>query len=97
MVVLYLILRLKAVEYDEMRSCCMCKNICVFSAVACECNKTNVSCTRHFNLMCKCPKEKKFFLGKLITVHCVPVYSLIAWESTESLVGMRKEVSEMIK
>lgn len=54
----------QAVDYDDMRTCCMCKNICVFSAVACECNKTNVSCTRHYNMMCKCPKEKKFLLGK---------------------------------
>lgn len=55
---------LQAANYDDMRACCICKHICIFSAVACECNKTRVSCTRHYTSMCKCPKEKKFLLGE---------------------------------
>lgn len=59
-----LLLLSQAANYDDMRCCCMCKHICIFSAVACECDKTKVSCTRHFNLMCRCPKDKKFLLGE---------------------------------
>jgi hypothetical protein len=52
----------KAVEYDDMRACCLCKHVCVFSAVACECDQTRVACIRHWKAMCKCQKEKKFVL-----------------------------------
>lgn len=55
----------KAVDYDDMRCCNICKNACIFSAVACECDKSKVACSRHFHAMCKCPKEKKFLLGKV--------------------------------
>eukprot|EP01034_Spumella_vulgaris_P021348 gene21348-27378_t len=65
-----------AANYDDMRACCVCKHICIFSAVACECNKTRVSCTRHYTAMCKCPREKKF---------------LLAWESTADLRARRAE------
>ena len=46
-----------------MRGCHVCKHICVFSAVACECDKTKVTCIRHFQSLCKCPKERKYLLG----------------------------------
>lgn len=52
----------KAVEYDDMRACCLCKHVCVFSAVACECDQRRVACIRHWKGMCKCSKDKKFLL-----------------------------------
>jgi hypothetical protein len=60
-----LVLLPQASEFDDMRQCFGCKAICVFSAVACECDKSRVSCMRHFPTMCKCPAHKKFMLGKL--------------------------------
>lgn len=45
-----------AMDYDDRRVCCVCKCVCVFSAVACECNNSRVACTRHEQYMCKCPK-----------------------------------------
>ncbi len=47
-----------------MRLCCICRQTCVFTAVACECDKNRVSCVRHYNFMCRCAKDKKFMLGK---------------------------------
>ena len=51
-------------DYDDMRTCCVCKHICIFTAVACECDKSKVTCIRHYNSMCKCPKNKKFMLSE---------------------------------
>ena len=59
----------QAAEYDDMRGCHVCKHICVFSAVACECDKTKVTCIRHFQSLCKCPKEKKYLLGTFIRTY----------------------------
>jgi histone demethylase JARID1 len=50
-------------NYDDLRSCHACKHICLLTAVACECDRNIVSCTRHFNLTCKCPTEKRYMLG----------------------------------
>jgi hypothetical protein len=55
---------LVAADYDDMRRCCICKHICVFTAIACECNKTKVACIRHFQTLCKCSKKKKYALGE---------------------------------
>jgi histone demethylase JARID1 len=54
----------QASEFDDMRQCFACKAICVFSAVACECDQTRVACMRHFPTMCKCPAHRKFMLGE---------------------------------
>ena len=51
-----------AMDYDDRRICCVCKCVCVFSAIACECNNSRVACTRHEQYMCKCAKTKKFLL-----------------------------------
>jgi hypothetical protein len=49
-------------DYDDKRSCHLCKHVCFFSAVACECSRTRVSCLRHSNLLCKCPSHKKYLM-----------------------------------
>ena len=54
----------KASEFDDIRQCFGCKQICIFSAIACECDKNKVACIRHFPTMCKCPAQKKFLLGE---------------------------------
>mmetsp|Transcript_20408 Transcript_20408/g.29240 ORF Transcript_20408/g.29240 Transcript_20408/m.29240 type:complete len:543 (+) Transcript_20408:93-1721(+) len=66
-------------DYDDMRTCCICKHICVFTAIACECDKSKVTCIRHFNNMCKCAKDKKFML---------------TWASTDSLEAIRTDVTK---
>eukprot|EP00599_Poterioochromonas_sp_BG-1_P007151 CAMPEP_0173148590 /NCGR_PEP_ID=MMETSP1105-20130129/9812_1 /TAXON_ID=2985 /ORGANISM="Ochromonas sp., Strain BG-1" /LENGTH=537 /DNA_ID=CAMNT_0014063277 /DNA_START=92 /DNA_END=1705 /DNA_ORIENTATION=- len=53
----------KAIEYDEMRICCLCKQSCLFTAVACECDRSKVSCLIHFQHMCKCPNNRRFLLN----------------------------------
>jgi histone demethylase JARID1 len=53
-----------AIEYDELRCCATCKHVCVFSAVACECDVAKVACLRHYHVLCKCATNKKFMLGK---------------------------------
>jgi histone demethylase JARID1 len=45
-----------AMDYDDRRVCCVCKCVCIFSAVACECNNSRVACIRHESYMCKCAK-----------------------------------------
>ncbi len=56
----------KATDYDDLRNCCLCKQTCLFTAIACECDRDKVTCLRHFSLMCKCSNQKKFLLGKII-------------------------------
>lgn len=48
--------------YDDKRLCHACKHVCFFSAVACECSQSKVSCLRHAHFMCRCPPEKKYFM-----------------------------------
>lgn len=50
-------------NYDDLRSCHACKHICLLTAVACECDRNIVSCTRHAALTCKCPMERRYMLG----------------------------------
>lgn len=52
----------KAIEYDDLRLCCICKQVCVLSAIGCECDGKRVCCLGHFNHMCRCPTDKKFLL-----------------------------------
>ena len=47
-----------AMDYDERRVCHVCKCICVFSAIVCECSYIRVACIRHDSLMCKCSRLK---------------------------------------
>ena len=46
-----------AADYDDKRMCALCKQVCVFSAIACECNSSDVACIRHYHMLCKCAKN----------------------------------------
>ena len=50
-------------NYDDLRSCHACKHICLLTAVACECDRNIVSCTRHFTVTCKCATTSRYMLG----------------------------------
>lgn len=49
-------------DYDDKRLCHSCKHICFFSAVACECSESKVSCLRHSHYMCRCSVKRKYLL-----------------------------------
>lgn len=49
-------------EYDDKRLCHACKHVCFFSAVACVCSQSNVSCLRHSHYMCRCPMERRYLM-----------------------------------
>ena len=68
-----------ASEYDDLRGCHICKHICVFSAVACECDKAKVACVRHFAVGCQCAKDRKYMLE---------------WASTDDLKALRRQLRE---
>lgn len=48
--------------YDDKRLCHACKHICFFSAVACECSHSKVSCLRHSHFMCRCLPKRKYLM-----------------------------------
>jgi hypothetical protein len=52
----------KSAIYDDKRVCHACKHVCFFSAVACECSESKVSCLRHSHSMCRCETERKYFM-----------------------------------
>jgi len=52
----------KSASYDDKRLCHACKHVCFFSAVACECSQSRVSCLRHSHYMCRCPSQKRYFM-----------------------------------
>lgn len=52
----------KSATYDDKRLCHACKHVCFFSAVACECSQSKVSCLRHSHFMCRCPPERRYFM-----------------------------------
>jgi histone demethylase JARID1 len=52
----------KSANYDEKRLCHSCKHVCFFSAVACQCSQSKVSCLRHSHFMCRCPTNRKYFM-----------------------------------
>ena len=52
----------RSASYDDKRLCHACKHVCFFSAVACECSQTKVSCLRHSHFMCRCPTTRKYFM-----------------------------------
>ncbi|RYH13099.1 hypothetical protein EON65_36495 [archaeon] len=53
-------------DYDDKRCCSVCKQVCIFSAVACECSNVKVVCPYHYERLCKCGKDKKFIIGMLV-------------------------------
>lgn len=52
----------KSANYDDRRLCHACKHVCFFSAVACECSQSKVSCLRHSHYMCRCPTDRKYLM-----------------------------------
>ena len=52
----------ESADYDDKRLCHACKHICFFSAVACECSQSKVSCLRHSHYMCRCNKTRRYLL-----------------------------------
>lgn len=52
----------ESADYDDKRLCHACKHVCFFSAVACECSQTKVSCLRHSHYMCRCTPERKYLM-----------------------------------
>jgi hypothetical protein len=49
-------------DYDDKRLCHACKHVCFFSAVACECSQSKVSCLRHSHYMCRCTPERRYLM-----------------------------------
>lgn len=70
----------KATDYDDLRNCCLCKQTCLFTAIACECDRDKVTCLRHFSLMCKCSNQKKF---------------LLAWASDDELTSYKETATNL--
>lgn len=66
-------------EYDDKRLCHACKHVCFFSAVACVCSQSNVSCLRHSHYMCRCPVSRRY---------------LMIWSPEEELKATLKRVHE---
>jgi len=58
----------RSCDYDDLRSCHVCKHICLLTAVACECDQQKVACVRHCNQACRCSKEKKYMLCEFFTL-----------------------------
>mmetsp|Transcript_17393 Transcript_17393/g.26392 ORF Transcript_17393/g.26392 Transcript_17393/m.26392 type:complete len:581 (+) Transcript_17393:290-2032(+) len=52
----------ESADYDDKRLCHGCKHVCFFSAVACECSQSKVSCLRHSHYMCRCAKDRRYLL-----------------------------------
>mmetsp|Transcript_74336 Transcript_74336/g.111981 ORF Transcript_74336/g.111981 Transcript_74336/m.111981 type:complete len:648 (-) Transcript_74336:51-1994(-) len=67
----------ESADYDDKRLCHACKHVCFFSAVACECSHSKVSCLRHSHYMCRCPTERRY---------------LMVWSQEEELTETLKEV-----
>ena len=49
-------------NYDDQRTCHYCKYICYFTAVACQCSHSKVSCLRHSHFMCTCVHTSKYLM-----------------------------------
>jgi C5HC2 zinc finger len=52
----------ESAHYDDKRLCHACKHVCFFSAVACECSQSKVSCLRHSHYMCRCTPERRYLM-----------------------------------
>lgn len=52
----------ESADYDDKRLCHACKHVCFFSAVACECSQSKVSCLRHSHYMCRCPTQRRYLM-----------------------------------
>lgn len=73
-------------DYDDKRLCFSCKHVCFFSAVACECSQSKVSCLRHSHYMCRCPTHMRYMM----------MWSTVA-EMTETLERVQKHITKLSK
>ena len=86
-----------AVDNDDNRLCIACKQVCVFSAVACECNHLNISCWRHVSFLCKCRKpEKKDSSVSLSQRRQKNRQFLISWATVDDLKMWLKQAQEKL-
>lgn len=69
----------ESADYDDKRLCHACKHVCFFSAVACECSQSKVSCLRHSHYMCRCPPARRY---------------MMIWSGSEELEETLKRVRE---
>eukprot|EP01039_Chlorochromonas_danica_P004523 gene4523-4961_t len=103
----FTIINKKTIDYDDMRACALCKQICVFTAVGCECNRVQVACAAHYHMLCRCSKEKRFMLGKHL-LHLPSLFQYlvmshhahspsIAWAKTSSLISMKEDLANRLK
>ena len=83
-----------AVDYDDQRMCELCKQVCLFSAIGCECSTHKVACSRHFHMLCNCRKEKDKNSKKVKRVN---QNFLISWGSVEELQTILKETKRYLK
>jgi len=81
----------QSADYDDKRLCCHCKHVCFFSAVACECSHSRVSCLRHSHLMCKCRNEQMYLM-----IWCSEIEMTRTLEKVETVCATLKR-NELVK
>ena len=83
-----------AADYDDQRMCALCKQVCVFSAIACECSASDVSCIRHYHMLCKCDKKGENDRGG--TSKRKNRRFLISWATIAELNRLREESKSIL-
>ena len=78
--------------------CLLCKQVCVFSAIACECSAKDVSCIRHYHMLCRCGKYNPGDHLKREKSNKGPVNRrfLISWASIKDLQRLRSESKKFL-
>jgi len=79
-------------DYDDKRQCFTCKYICFFSAVACECSQSRVSCLRHSHLLCQCPADSKYLM-----IWTKPQEMSMNLENAKSMFHMKRQQENRCK
>jgi JmjC domain, hydroxylase/jmjN domain/C5HC2 zinc finger len=75
-------------NYDEQRLCYLCKQICFFTAVGCQCSQSKVSCLQHAHCMCTCANSRT-----AATTTSSQQYLMI-WTSNEELEALVQRVGK---
>lgn len=79
--------------------CLLCKQVCVFSAIACECSAKDVSCIRHYHLLCRCGKNvqgDQLRKDKNPKAPTINRRFLISWASINDLQRLRSESKKLL-
>lgn len=74
-------------NYDEQRLCYLCKQICFFTAVGCQCSQSKVSCLQHAHCMCTCANSRT-------TAASSSQQYLMIWTSNEELQALVQRVEK---